>query len=96
MKGRERPEITLLQESIRKATDFKSLQLNCCEITQIIPYCLLFINKQSRAEAFSGILINRPKQKLDIIKLNNLTKTYKNFDKTKISKKSISSSKQEK
>ena len=75
MKGRERPEITLLQESIRKATDFKSLQLNCCEITQIRPYCLLFINKQfSRAEAFSGILINRPKQKLDIIKLNNLNK----------------------
>ena len=43
----------------------------CC--IEIIHYSFLFINtKLCRAETFSGILTYSPKQKLVIIKLNNL------------------------
>lgn len=41
-------------------------------------YSALFMDKKhGRAEVFSGILTNLPKQKLDIIKLNNLNKNLK-------------------
>ena len=41
-------------------------------------YSALFMDeKHGRAEVFSGILTNLPKQKLDIIKLNNLNKNLK-------------------
>ena len=39
----------------------------------MISYSVLFINKKlRRAEAFSEILTNLPKQKLEVMKLNNL------------------------
>ena len=41
-------------------------------------YSALFMHKKhSRAEVFSGVLTNLPKQKQGIIKLNNLNKNLK-------------------
>ena len=47
----------------------------------MLSYSILFCNKKlCRAEAFSGIVTNLRKQKLDSIKLKKLTKTCNNFD----------------
>ena len=46
----------------------------------MLSYLVFFINeKLCRAEAFSGILSNFPKQKLAIIKLNKLSKILNKF-----------------